>query len=119
MNDFGLAGVVEHCSFIKEIDDVRKIKTKILDNFELASLPSTTEDQLRELLTFAVVGGGPTGVEFAGELTDFLADELQGLYPHLAKFIRIVLVNSGTSILSAFDSVLQVVNTTPQLNLSL
>ena len=55
-----------------------------------------------------MVGGGPTGVEFAGELTDFLADELTILYPHLAKFIRIVLVNSGASILNAFDSALQV-----------
>ena len=111
--------MVEHCSFIKEIDDVRKIKTKILDNFELASLPSTSEDQLSELLTFAVIGGGPTGVEFAGELTDFISDELKILYPHLAKYIRIVLVNSGASILNAFDSALQVDHACSQYTFSL
>lgn len=63
--DFGTPGVKENCVFIKEIDDVRKIKKKILKTFELASLPTTPVDMLSSLLTFVVVGGGPTGVEFA------------------------------------------------------
>ena len=63
--DFGTPGVKEHSFYIKEIDDVRKIKRKILKSFELASLPTTPVDMLSTLLTFVVVGGGPTGVEFA------------------------------------------------------
>ena len=64
--DFGTPGVKDHCFFIKEIDDVRKLKNGILNTFELASLPTTTVEQLQSLLTFVVVGGGPTGVEFLG-----------------------------------------------------
>ena len=67
VNNFGLAGVNEHCFFIKEIDDVKSIKKRILDNFERASLPGTTTEEISTLLSFAVVGGGPTGVEFAGK----------------------------------------------------
>ena len=70
MADFGTPGVKDHCFFIKEIDDVRKLKNGILNTFELASLPTTTVEQLQSLLTFVVVGGGPTGVEFLGTSYD-------------------------------------------------
>ena len=52
--DFGTPGVQENCYFIKEIDDVRKIKSRILKTFELASLPSTPSEILESLLTFVV-----------------------------------------------------------------
>ena len=64
--DFGVEGVRQHCCFIKEIDDVRKLKNSILNSFELASSPANTPDQVAALLTWVIVGGGPTGVEFAG-----------------------------------------------------
>ena len=56
--DFGVKGVREHCCFIKEIDDVKKIKNTILNTFEYASLPNTPEASLSSTLTFVVVGGG-------------------------------------------------------------
>jgi hypothetical protein len=65
--DFGIKGVQEHCYFIKEIDDVRHIKMRILTLLELASLPQKSEKEMKELLSFVVVGGGPTGVEFVGK----------------------------------------------------
>jgi NADH:ubiquinone reductase (non-electrogenic) len=40
-----------------------------------------SEDRRRAALTFVVVGGGPTGVEFAGELTDFLKDTVRAEHP--------------------------------------
>ena len=43
----------------------------------------TSETLLQQLLSFAVVGGGPTGVEFTGGLSDFIQDELLVLYPNL------------------------------------
>jgi NADH:ubiquinone reductase (non-electrogenic) len=64
--DYGTPGVRKHCCFIKEIEDVKKIKNSIINTFELASLPNTPSTALTSLLTFVVVGGGPTGVEFAG-----------------------------------------------------
>ena len=40
----------------------------IADNFETASLPSTSEEERKRLLSFVVCGGGPTGVETAAEI---------------------------------------------------
>jgi len=52
-NDFGLEGVAKYCSFIKEIKDVQKLRSKILLNFEAASLPETAPEEACRLLTFA------------------------------------------------------------------
>jgi len=54
-----------------------------------------------------VVGGGPTGVEFSGELSDFIKNDIAKMYPCLLGFVQIVLINSGSNILGAFDAVLQ------------
>lgn len=45
------------------------------DNLELASLPTTTEEMRKRLLSFVVCGGGPTGVEFAAELCDMMGED--------------------------------------------
>ena len=47
------------------------LRRRIGESFELAALPGTTEEDRRKALHFCVVGGGPTGVEFAGTLRDF------------------------------------------------
>ena len=57
---------------LQEVADARRIRTKVLENFERATQPSTTEEERRKLLHFVIVGGGPTGVEFGAELYDFL-----------------------------------------------
>lgn len=54
-----------------------------------------------------VVGGGPTGVEFSGELNDFIREEVCRLYPRLLDRASVVLLNSAGSLLSAFDAALQ------------
>ena len=63
-------------SQLKSIDDSRKIRNRILSNFEQASLPSTTPAERRNLLSFVVCGGGPTGVEFASELYDMINEDV-------------------------------------------
>jgi NADH dehydrogenase FAD-containing subunit len=77
----GVPGL-EHCFQLKTVADARAIRRRILgkhlctpnstrssvciaDNFEMASLPSTTEEERKRLLSFVVCGGGPTGVETA------------------------------------------------------
>ena len=107
VSDFNVPGVREHCCFIKEIQDVRIIKQKICDAFERASLPGTSESDIVSQLSFVIVGGGPTGVEFAGELTDFLREDLARIYPRLLPHSRVILLNSGANILTAFDLILQ------------
>ncbi len=57
---------------MQEVADARRIRNRILLNFELATQVTTSEEERRRLLHFVVVGGGPTGVEFGAELYDFL-----------------------------------------------
>lgn len=55
------------------------------------------------LLHFVIVGGGPTGVEFAAELHDLVHEDLMCLYPELQKHISISVLQSGDHILNTFD----------------
>lgn len=48
----------------------------VADNLELASLPTTTPEERKKLLSFVICGGGPTGVEFAAELADMMAEDV-------------------------------------------
>jgi len=65
-NTFHIPGVHEHCFFLKELHHSRAIRSAIIRCFEEASIPGISHEQRRQL-NFVVVGGGPTGVEFAGE----------------------------------------------------
>lgn len=57
-------------------------------NLEMASLPTTTPEQRKHLLSFVVCGGGPTGVEFAAELSDMLNEDVLA---YVSKHIGVVL----------------------------
>jgi NADH dehydrogenase FAD-containing subunit len=56
---------LEHCFQLKTISDAQAIRRRIMDNFEAATLPTTTPEERKHLLSFVVCGGGPTGVETA------------------------------------------------------
>jgi NADH dehydrogenase FAD-containing subunit len=103
---FGIPGVQEHAYFLKETRDAIKIRRRILQCFEEASLPSTSEARREQLLHFCVVGGGPTGVEFSAELHDLIHDDLSKKYPALLTNVRITLYDVAPRILSMFDSAL-------------
>lgn len=87
---------------LKTIDDATAIRRRILLAFERAE---NTEDEAerRRLLTFLIIGGGPTGVELAGAIAELahatLARDFRHIDPHTA---RIVLVEAGPRILSGF-----------------
>eukprot|EP00871_Galdieria_phlegrea_P005488 jgi/Galph1/5940/GphlegSOOS_G4612.1 len=106
-NTFGTPGVQEHCYFLKEISDARGLRRSIVERFELASFPTVTQDEKSRLLCFVVVGGGPTGCEFAAELHDFLVQDLKRYYPKLFSDVKVILLQSGESILTQFDRTLQ------------
>eukprot|EP00192_Tetraselmis_astigmatica_P005159 CAMPEP_0117678632 /NCGR_PEP_ID=MMETSP0804-20121206/17399_1 /TAXON_ID=1074897 /ORGANISM="Tetraselmis astigmatica, Strain CCMP880" /LENGTH=503 /DNA_ID=CAMNT_0005488029 /DNA_START=142 /DNA_END=1653 /DNA_ORIENTATION=- len=101
---FGVPGVAEYCCFMKEIKDTVRIRNKIGEVFELAALPGTSDEERRRLLHFVVVGGGPTGVEFAGTLSDYVRSDLKRKYPSLMPYVRVSLLQSAQSILTQFDS---------------
>lgn len=50
--------------------------TRHADNFELASLPTTSSEDRKRLLSFVVCGGGPTGVETAAEIYDLCQEDI-------------------------------------------
>lgn len=74
---FGTKGVKEHAYFLKDIGDARRIRKRILELFEIGSLPTTSHEMKKKLLRFAVVGGGPTWMEFAAGLSDLVHMDLR------------------------------------------
>ncbi|KAK0722419.1 pyridine nucleotide-disulfide oxidoreductase-domain-containing protein [Lasiosphaeria miniovina] len=107
---FGIEGVRQHAHFLRDIGDARRIRLRVLSLFELCSYPSgaglLTDDDKRTLLHFAIVGGGPTGIEFAAELHDLIYDDLARLYPDLLRFVRIAVYDVAPKVLPMFDQAL-------------
>ena len=102
-NTFGIEGIKENALFLKELNDARKIRTMVIDCFENASLPYLTEDEKKNYLRFVVCGGGPTGVEFAAELHDFIEDDVKRKYKYLGDLVEIILIEAKDAILASFD----------------
>ncbi|HVZ40306.1 MAG TPA: FAD-dependent oxidoreductase [Candidatus Kapabacteria bacterium] len=102
-NTFGVPGVREHAFFLKELSDARSIRERLISCLEAADVPGTSPEERARLLHFAVVGGGPTGVEFAAELHDLIVEDLENHYEGLEGEVRVTLFEAGPSILNAFD----------------
>lgn len=105
-NTFGIEGVEQYASPLKELADARTIRQRIIENFERASTPGLHFEERKRLLHFVVVGGGPTGVEFAAELHDFLTEDLVDSYPAMIPDVDITLFEAGDQILNMFDAAL-------------
>jgi len=88
---------------LKRIEDATRIRRSILSAFERAEL-AHDENQRRRLLTFVIVGGGPTGVEMAGAIAEVarqtLARDFRNIDPRSS---RIVLVEAGPRVLPTFS----------------
>nr|CAB3474463.1 unnamed protein product [Digitaria exilis] len=102
-NTFNTPGVTENCHFLKEVEDAQNIRKSVLKCFERASLPNISEEERKKNLHFVVIGGGPTGVEFAAELHDFVNEDLAKLYPDVKKYVNISVIEAGGHILTMFD----------------
>ncbi|HEX9326665.1 MAG TPA: FAD-dependent oxidoreductase, partial [Reyranella sp.] len=91
---------------LKKIDDAIGIRRRILTAFEQAEA-AASPDERRRLLTFVVIGGGPTGVEMAGAIAELarvaLRHDFRNIDPGDA---QIVLVEAGPRLLAAFPAVL-------------
>ncbi|NOZ75121.1 MAG: FAD-dependent oxidoreductase [FCB group bacterium] len=106
-NTFGIPGVRKYASFLKELWDARKLRNLILNRFEMAALPQIEAPEQKRLLHTVVVGGGPTGIEFAAEIHDFLLKDVCCTYPQLKQKVRITLLEAGPTILGSFDTKLR------------
>jgi NADH dehydrogenase FAD-containing subunit len=100
---FGTPGVKEHAYFLKDVGDARKIRNRLLACFEGAALPTTSDEMRRQLLNFAVVGGGPTGIEFSAELHDLINEDLAKIYPELIPYHKITVYDVAEKVLPMFD----------------
>ncbi|PPJ53852.1 hypothetical protein CBER1_03257 [Cercospora berteroae] len=100
---FGIPGVKDNAYFLKDVQDAKKIRDKLLSCFETAALPTTPVALKKQLLNFAIVGGGPTGIEFSGELQDIVREDLSKLYPQLMEHVKITVYDVADKILPMFD----------------
>ncbi len=102
-NYFGHAEWPSVAPGLKDLEDAVEIRRRVLLAFEAAERETDPEIQ-RRLLTFVVIGGGPTGVELAGaiaELAEFvLARDFRSIR---SESTRVVLVEGGARVLSSFS----------------
>jgi NADH:ubiquinone reductase (H+-translocating) len=100
---FGHDAWAPHAPGLKSIEDATEIRRRILLAFERAEMEADAAAR-RRLLTFVVVGGGPTGVEMAGTLAELarkaLAADFRTIDPRQA---RVVLVEAGPRVLPGFS----------------
>ena len=104
--DYGVPGVKEHALKFASIEDARAVRRGVLDQFARASIPGLAPEQVEQRLTFAICGGGPTGVEVAAEIHDLIHQELTDTDPELASRARVVVVEALERLLTSFDEAL-------------
>jgi NADH dehydrogenase len=94
-NYYGNRGVQEHALGLKDLGQALQLRNHVLETFEQATI-ATTDAERQRLLTFCIVGGGPTGVEYAGALSEFVRLVVPKEYPELSPHdVRIVLLEGG------------------------
>ena len=101
---FGNSDWEQHAPGLKTVEQATEIRRRVLTAFEIAER-STSPDEQRKLLTFVVVGGGPTGVELAGAIGEMsrytLARDFRSIDATLA---RVILIEAGPRILPMFST---------------
>lgn len=91
-----------HAPGLKSLEQATEVRRRVLTAFELAER-ETDPDRIRQLLTFVVVGGGPTGVELAGSLGEITRYTLSKDFRHIdPRNTRIILIEAGPRVLASF-----------------
>ena len=99
---FGHNDWVKTAPGLKSIEDATYIRHRILQAFEQAEL-CDDENMRRSLLTFTIVGAGPTGVEMAGAIAEMARHTLKGEFRRIdPASARIILAEAGQRVLTAF-----------------
>ncbi|EFN58862.1 hypothetical protein CHLNCDRAFT_140737 [Chlorella variabilis] len=100
---FGIPGVEQYTHFLRDASHSTAIRSTLVDNWNKANIPGRSPLDRDRLLHVVVVGGGPTGVEFAGELADFINRDLRKIDPSRARDMRITLIEAN-ELLGSFDA---------------
>jgi len=99
---FGHDDWAAHAPGLKTLDDALHIRRRILSAFERAEA-EPDPDARRALLTFAIVGGGPTGVELAGTLAEIARHTLKREFRRIdPREARVLLLEAGPRVLASF-----------------
>lgn len=99
---FGIQGVHDNAIFLRDVKNAMDIRSKLMLNLMRCEIPGTGLEERKRLLHCVVVGGGPTGVEFSGELSDFIQRDVQRKFSHVKDIIAVTLIEAS-EILSSFD----------------
>ena len=93
---------------LKTLEDALDIRRRVLLAFERAERETRSRRGAQALLTFVVIGGGPTGVEMAGALAEISRQSLARDFRHFdPSSARIILLEAGPAVLSAFPETLR------------
>ena len=96
-----------HAPGLKTLDDALHIRRRVLSAFERAEA-EPDPDARRALLTFAIVGGGPTGVELAGTLAEIARHTLKREFRRIdPREARVLLLEAGPRVLASFPESLE------------
>jgi NADH dehydrogenase FAD-containing subunit len=114
-----VSGAADHALRLKTCEDARRLRSAVGECLEYASRPDVAprstlaEEEVslrrqarRKRLTFCIVGGGPTGVKLAGDLSDFFRDctrDRVGPYQKLKDDISVVLVQGAADLVPQFE----------------
>lgn len=99
---FGTPGAAEHALALKWLPGAIAIRNRVINSFELASEMHDKEDtnSMDKYLHFVIVGGGATGVELAGQVSDLITKEMKLFYGDVpTEMCKITLVHAGKRVL--------------------
>src|SRR6185312_6234282 len=92
---FGNDGFAEFAPGMKSIDDALELRGRIFGAFELAELGASKGEDIDHLLTFVVIGAGPTGVEMAGQIAELAHRTLRHDFRAInTRHARVILVDA-------------------------
>jgi NADH dehydrogenase len=101
-NFYGNDAIESRALGLKDLGEALQLRNHVLDCLERATA-ATDPDERERLLTFCIIGGGPTGVEYAGALAELARLVLPREYPELRPHeFRIVLLEGGDRVLPMF-----------------
>ena len=100
---FGNDAWAAHSLGLKSLADAQNIRRTVLSNLERAEI-TTDEAERKRLMTIAIVGGGPTGVELAGAFADLVHKSLKSNFRRIdTSKLRVILIEGSELVLETYD----------------